>query len=86
MLGFIISTLVFSAMVWLLNSRSGLHPDHQTVSIKTRIMLIATISSICAGWGVDKVDGDADQPHPSLAQAIHSGNATLIAKAIIGIN
>ena len=86
MLGFCISTVVFSVAVGLLNRHHGLHPDEQPHSLKTRILIIATIASIGIGWLVDKLDGDANKPQASMAQIIHSGDPLLIAKAIIGIN
>lgn len=86
MLGFIISTLAFSVAVYFLNRHHKIHPTEQPPSLKTRILLIATVASIAVGWVVDELDGDADKPHLSLAQVIQSGDPVLIAKAMIGFN
>ena len=86
MLGFIVSTLSFSAAVYGLNKYYGIIDQDQSHPHKARILLWATLISLGAGWVVDEVDGDAAKPHPSMSEVIKSGDPVLMSKMIIGIN
>jgi hypothetical protein len=85
-LGFIISTLAFSVAVYALNRHHGIIEAHQTPAQKGRVLVLATLFSLLAGWVVDKLDGDAAKPHLSMRQVIDSGDPVVIARYIIGIN
>lgn len=86
MLGFVLSTISFSVMIYALNRRHGTHPDDQSTRTKYRILVLATIVSIAIGWAVDELDGDAAKPHLSITQTMQSGDPVAIAKILIGIN
>ena len=87
MLGFVISTVAFSASAFGLNkyfNRSALqgHPHSKLI-----ILVIATVISIGAGWITDKLDSDADLPQNNLSilEVMQSGDPLDIAKRLIGI-
>ncbi|GBG12881.1 histidine kinase [Novimethylophilus kurashikiensis] len=87
MLGFIVSTITFSIvarlLTWQMEKQGAMVPRQ-----KFMVMVAATLISMGIGWGVDRLDGDADAPSRqlSVAQILHSGDPVLIAKFLIGIN
>lgn len=88
MLNFIISTLAFSLAAYALDRHFNAHAPEGTHSRNVLVFSIATIVSIAAGWGVDKLDGDADKPgnNVSVVAVIQSGDPIQIAKLLAGIN
>jgi len=86
MLGFILSTLAFSYAVVVLDRQLKKRGMGAAVKHKLFVALAATLLSIAVGWAVDEVDGDADLPQKkmSFSEAMHSGDAALIAGKIIG--
>jgi hypothetical protein len=86
MLGFIISTIAFSIALYALNRRFDAQSLGSTQSRKVLVMTLATIFSIGVGWVVDKVDGDADLPHPSVAEVVQSGDPMQMIKLLAGMN
>jgi hypothetical protein len=87
LLGFIFSTIAFSIIAKLLTR----HMEKQgTLEARQKFMVVlaATAVSMGVGWGVDRLDGDADAPSRQLsaAQILNSGDPVLIAKFLIGIN
>ena len=86
MLGFVISTIAFSLVAYGLNRHFDSQALDSNRSRKVLVMTVATLVSIGAGWLVDKVDGDADLPHPSVADVIQGGDPVQMAKMLTGIN
>lgn len=89
MLGFLISTMVFSLAAYAMNRYFDAKKiDSTTRSRKITVMAIATFISFGAGWAVDKADGDAElhQKDVSITDVIHSGDPIQIAKMLAGIN
>lgn len=88
MLGFLISTIGFSATAYALNRYFDAQTLGNTQSRKVLVMVVATIISIGIGWLVDRLDGDAALPRKnvSIADVIQSGDPLLIAKMLAGVN
>ena len=88
MVGFIISTIAFSAVAYAMNCYFKAQSIDQTNSHKMLVMVTATIISIGTGWLVDDLDGDAKLPEKniSLMEVIKSGDLMQIAMKLIGIN
>lgn len=86
MLGFVISTIAFSLAVYALNRYLDSHELDSNRSRKILVMTFATVVSIGAGWLTDKLDGDADLPHPSVAEVIQGGDPMQMAKILAGVN
>ena len=86
MLNFIVSTAAFSLAAFGLNRLLANQPGRALAPNGFIVLVVATLVSIGAGWVVDELDGDADKPHPSISQVIHSGDPVLITKTLIGIN
>jgi len=86
MLGFIISTIAFSIAVYALNRHFDAQSRDSSQSRKILIMSLATAFSIGVGWVVDKLDGDADRPHPSVATVVQSGDPIQVIKLLAGMN
>ena len=88
MLNFIISTAVFSFAVYGLNCFFDSQSVSGTRSRTMIVMVVATLISICAGWAVDKLDGDAQlhKNDPSMIEIVQSGDPVKIAKLLAGFN
>lgn len=87
MLNFLISTIAFSFAIYVLNRIFNTHAASPR-SIKLTVMMVATLFSIGIGWGVDKLDGDAElhKNDPSMMEVIKSGDPMKIAKLLIGFD
>lgn len=86
MLGFVISTMAFSLAVYALNRYLDAQSLDSNRSRKLLVLTVAVAISIGVGWLVDKLDGDADMPQPSMAEVIQGGDPLQMAKALAGIN
>lgn len=86
MLGFIVSTIAFFVAAYAIGQFLNSQDIQGGSSRKMFILVLATIASIGVGWLVDKMDGDADLPRPSVAEVIHSGDPMQMAKMLSGIN
>jgi hypothetical protein len=88
MIGFLISTIVFSIAAYALNRYFDAQELDSTRSRKVLVMTVATVISFGASWLVDKLDGDAALPQKnvSIADVIQGGDPVQIAKMLAGIN
>lgn len=86
MYGLIISTIAFSLAVYALNRLFDSKSLDSTQTRKVLVMTLATAFSIGVSWVVDKVDGDADLPHPSVTEVIQSGDPVQMMKMLAGVN
>ena len=87
MLNFLISTVAFSLVVFILNRILKTHPNSPR-SITFTVMALATIVSFGVGLAVDKLDGDAERGknNPSITEIIKGGDPVKIVKMIAGFN
>ncbi|OIQ85451.1 hypothetical protein GALL_327080 [mine drainage metagenome] len=85
MIGFVISTIAFSLAAYALNRYLAAQAIEHTRSHKMLVLAVATCVSIAAGWVTDKVDGDADVPHKSVAEVVQSGDPLQMAKLLAGV-
>ena len=88
MIGFLISTIVFSLAAYVLNRYFDAQELDSPRSRKVLVMTVATVISFGAGWLVDKLDGDAELPQKnvSITDVIQGGDPIQIAKMLVGIN
>lgn len=88
MLGFVISTIIFSLVAYFLNRYLDTQGISSTGSRKIIVLTTATLISIGAGWAVDKIDGDAElhQKDSSIADVMNSGDPVKMAKLLTGVN
>ena len=88
MLGFVISTIIFSLAAYFLNRYLDAQGISSTGSRKIIVLTAATLISIGAGWAVDKIDGDAElhQKDSSIADVINGGDPVKMAKLLTGVH
>ena len=88
MLGFVISTIIFSFAAYFLNRYLDAQDIPSNGSRKIIVLTAATLISICAGWAVDKVDGDAEvhQKDSFIADVTNIGEPLKFAKLLTGIH
>ena len=88
MLGFLISTIIFSLAAYFLNRYLDAQGISSTASRKIIVLTAATLISIGAGWAVDKIYGDTElhQKDSSIAGVMNSGDPVKFAKLLTGIH
>ena len=88
MLSFVISTIAFSLVVYVLNRYYGANKLDRTASRKFQVMIVATVVSMGVGWLVDKLDGDSALPKNelSIVDTLQSGDPVKIAKLLVGVD
>ena len=87
MLNFIISTVAFFVVIFLLNRYLDNLGIENSRFRKIVVLVAATLISSSVGGMVDKLDGDAElhKNDPSFSETIQSGNPVRIAKLLAGI-
>lgn len=87
MLNFLISTITFSLVAFLLNRLLKTHQNSPR-SITLTVLAVATFVSLGAGWAVDQLDGDAElhKNDPTMMEVVKNGDPVKIAKMLFGFN
>lgn len=88
MLNFIISTIAFFVVIFILNRYLDNMGIENSRFRKIVVLVAATLISIAVGWVVDKIDGDAElhKNDPSISETIQSGDPVGIAKLLVGVH